>query len=67
MLNQLTPLKMSRPKSKIKKEFLQINKDLSSLESNLRMEELFLTTISKKNLLSTWSSDLEVASDVFAL
>jgi hypothetical protein len=51
MLSQLTPLKTSRPKSKTKKEFHQISKDLSSLESNLKMEEPFLTTTSKKNPL----------------
>merc|ERR1712217_453152 len=59
MLNQLTLLRTSRPRSKTKKVSHQISKDLSSLESNSRMEELFLTTTSKRNLLSTWSSDLE--------
>merc|ERR1712187_880057 len=54
MLSQLTPLRTSRPRSKTKKVFLQISKDLSSLESNSRMEELFQTTISKKSQLSTW-------------
>merc|ERR1712178_367825 len=54
MLSQLTPLRMSRPKSKTKKVFLQISKDLSSLESNSRTEELFLTTTSKRSPLSTW-------------
>merc|ERR1711912_39220 len=53
------PSKTSKLKSKTKKVSLQISKDLSSLESNSRMEELFLTTTSKRNLLSTWSSDLE--------
>merc|ERR1712166_1180966 len=53
-------LRTSRPRSKIRKVFLQISKDSSSLESNLRMEELSPTTTSKKNLPSTWSSDLEV-------
>ena len=52
MLSQLTPLKMSKLKSKIRKEFPQISRDLSLLESNLKMEELFLTTTFKKNLLS---------------
>merc|ERR1712227_532752 len=54
MLSQLTPLKTSRLRSKTKKVFLQISKDLSSLESNSKMEELSLTTISKRSLLSTW-------------
>merc|ERR1712153_69648 len=38
----------------------QTSKDSSSPESNLRMEELFLTTTSKRNPPFTWSSDLEV-------
>ena len=49
MLSQLIPLKMSKPRSKIKKEFHQTSRDLSSLENNLKMEELFLITISKKS------------------
>ena len=49
MLSQQTPLKMLKPKSKIRKEFHQISRDLSSLESNLRTEELFLTIIFKKS------------------
>jgi hypothetical protein len=49
MLSQLIPLKMSKPKFKIRKEFHQTSRDLSSLESNLKMEELFLITISKKS------------------
>merc|ERR1712070_1061820 len=60
MLSQLTLLKTSRPRSKTRKVFLQISKDSSSLESNLRMEELSLTTTFKRNLPFTWSSDLEV-------
>ena len=32
----------------------QISKDLSSLESNLRTEEPYLTTTFKRNQLSTW-------------
>ena len=59
MLSQQTPLKMSRLKSKIKKESHQISKDSFSLESNLKMEELFQTTTFKKSQLSTWFSDLE--------
>merc|ERR1711998_407508 len=49
----------SRLRSKTRKVFLQISKDLSSLESNLRMEELSLTTTSKRSPPFTWSSDLE--------
>merc|ERR1712010_410572 len=59
MLSQLTPLRTSRPRSKTRKVFLQISKDLSSLESNLRMEEPFQTTTSKRSLPSISSSDLE--------
>merc|ERR1712139_235314 len=60
MLSQLTPSRTSRPRSKTKKVSLQISKDLSSLESNLRMVELFQTTTSKRSPPFTWSSDLEV-------
>merc|ERR1712071_543169 len=60
MLSQQTPSRTSRPRSKTKKVSLQINKDSSSLESNLRMEEPSPTTTSKKSLPSIWSSDLEV-------
>merc|ERR1711865_1362772 len=60
MSSQQTPSRTSRLRSKIRKVSLQISKDLSSLESNLKMEELFPITTSKKNLPSIWSSDLEV-------
>merc|ERR1712167_90853 len=60
MLSQLTPSKTSRLRSKTRKVSHQTSKDLSSLESNLRMAELSLTTTSKKSPPSTWSSDLEV-------
>merc|ERR1711988_228935 len=59
MLSQLILSRTSRLRSKTKKVFLQISKDLSSLESNSRMEEPSLTTTSKKSQPSTWSSDLE--------
>jgi len=59
-LSHQTPLRMSRPRSKIRKESLPINKDSSSLENNLKTEELFPTTTSRKNQPSTWSSDSEV-------
>merc|ERR1711998_229425 len=60
MLSQLTLLRTSRLRSKTRKVSLQISKDLSSLESNLKMVELFPTTTSKRSPLFTWSSDLEV-------
>merc|ERR1712021_89381 len=60
MSSQQILLRTSRPRSKTRKVFLQISKDLSSLESNLRMAEPSPTTTFKKNLPSTWSSDLEV-------
>merc|ERR1712151_1303783 len=59
MLSQPIPSKTSRPRSKTRKVFHQISKDLSSLVSNSRMEELFPTTTSRRNQLSTWSLDLE--------
>merc|ERR1711988_136636 len=58
--SQLTPSKTLRLRSKTRKVSLQISKDLSSLESNSRMEELFLTTTSKRSPLSISSSDSEV-------
>merc|ERR1711988_1115876 len=67
MSSQLTPLRTSRPRSKTRKVFLQISKDLSSLESNLRMAELFLTTTSKRSPHSIWSSDSEVDSEMATL
>merc|ERR1712224_502772 len=60
MSNQQTPLKTSRPRSKTRKVSHQTSKDSSSLESNLRMAEPFLTTTSKRNQPFTWSSVLEV-------
>merc|ERR1712166_1424095 len=60
MLSQQTPSRTSRPRSKTKKVSHQINKDSSSLESNLRMEEPFPITTSKRNLPSISSSVLEV-------
>merc|ERR1711988_728338 len=59
MSSQQTPLRTSKPRSKIKKVFHQISKDSSSLVSNLRMEELFLTTTSKRSPLSISFSDSE--------
>merc|ERR550537_538555 len=51
---------MSKPKSKTKKESLQINKDSSLPVNNLKTEELSLITTFKKNPLFTLSLDLEV-------
>merc|ERR1712010_128055 len=51
MSSQQIPLKTSRPRSRTKKVFPQISKDSSSPESNLKMEELFLTTTSKRSPL----------------
>jgi hypothetical protein len=47
-------LTTSRPRSRTKKESHPINKDLSSLESNLRTEEAYLTTTSRRSQPSTW-------------
>merc|ERR1711998_816666 len=57
MLSQLTPSRTSRLRSKTRKVSLQISKDLSSLESNSRMEEPSQTTTSKRSPLSISSSD----------
>merc|ERR1711907_487072 len=51
MSNQPTLLRTPRLRSKTRKVFHQISKDSFSLESNLRMEEPFLTTTSKRNQL----------------
>merc|ERR1712176_1394912 len=59
MLSQQTQLRMLRPRSKIRKVSHQISKDLSSLVSNSRPEELSPITTSKKSQLSTWSLDSE--------
>merc|ERR1712159_646656 len=63
MSSQLTPSRTSRPRSKTRRVSHQTSRDLSSLESNSRMAELFLTTTSKRSLLSTWSSDSEVETE----
>merc|ERR1711935_541800 len=60
MSSQQTQLRTSKQRSKIRKEFPQISKDSSSPESNLKMEELSLTTTSKKNQPFILSSDSEV-------
>jgi hypothetical protein len=53
--NHQTPSKTSRPRSKIKKVSHPINKDLSSLENNLKTEEPYPTTTFKRNQPFTWS------------
>merc|ERR1711907_624089 len=63
MSSQLTLSRTSRPRSRTRKESHQISKDSSSLVSNLRMAELFLTTTSKRSLPFTWSSDSEVDNE----
>merc|ERR1712156_446732 len=45
-----TPLRTSRLRSRTRRESHQTNRDSSSLESSLRMEELFLTTTSRRSL-----------------
>merc|ERR1712027_106415 len=60
MSSQATPLRTSRLRSRTRKEFHPISRDSSSLESNLRMEELSPTTTSRRNLPSISSSDSEV-------
>merc|ERR1711988_268457 len=63
MSSQPTLLRTSRPRSKIRKVFLQISKDLSSLVSNSRTAEPFPTTTSKRSLPSTWCLDSEVETE----
>merc|ERR1712159_930837 len=66
MSSQLIPLRTSRPRSKIRKVSHQTSKDSSSLESNLRTEEPFPTTTSRRNPPFTWSSDLEVDNELIS-
>merc|ERR1712070_1014213 len=58
-LSRLTPLRLSRPRSRIRKEFPQNSRDLSSPVSSSKTAEPSRTTTSRRNLPSTWSSDLE--------
>merc|ERR1711953_875359 len=55
-----TPLRMSRPKFKIRRESHQISNVRSSPENNLRMAELFRITTSKRNQPFTWCLDFVV-------
>merc|ERR1712187_858835 len=59
MLSQQIPLRTSRPRSKTRKVSHPISKDLSSPESNLRMEEPSPITTSRRSPLSISSSDSE--------
>merc|ERR1712110_313369 len=59
MSSQLIQLRMLRPRSKIRKVSHQTSKDLSSLVSNWKTAEPFLTTTSKRSPLSTWCLDSE--------
>merc|ERR1711953_823487 len=63
MSSQQTPLRTSKPRSKTRKVSHQISKDLSSPVSNLRMEEPFLTTTSRRSQPPTWFSDSEVETE----
>merc|ERR1712007_177730 len=47
-LSHLTPLRMSRPRSRTRREFPQTSRGRSLLASSLRMEELSLTTTSRR-------------------
>merc|ERR1711971_404940 len=58
--SHLTPSRTSRLRSKIRKVFHPISKDLSSPVSSSRMEEPFPTTTSRRNQLSISSLDSEV-------
>jgi hypothetical protein len=53
MLKPKTQLKISKQKFKIKKEFAVKSKIYFSLENNLKMEELYLTIIFRKNQFFT--------------
>merc|ERR1711915_738220 len=60
-LNPLTPLRMSKPRSKTRKEFLQISRGRSLPASSWKMEGPSLTTTSRRSPLSILCSDLGVA------
>merc|ERR1712151_105515 len=65
-LSLATPLRMSKPKFKIRKESHLISNVSFSPESNSKMAEHFLTTTFKKNLHSILSSDFVAAVLVLA-
>merc|ERR1712038_641536 len=54
MSSLLIPSTTSRPRSRIRRVFLQINSVLSLQESNWKMDVPFQTTTSRRNLLFTW-------------
>merc|ERR1711976_809400 len=59
-----TPLRTSRPRSRTRRESHLTNRDSSSLESSSRIEELFLTTTSRRSPLSISFLDSEEDSEV---
>merc|ERR1712037_700812 len=59
-LSHLTPLRMLRQRSRIRKVSHPISRDSSSLESSSRTEELFQITTSRRNLPSISYSDFVV-------
>merc|ERR1712088_1137248 len=58
-LSPAIPLRMSRLRSRTRRESPQTSSVLSSLASSWRKAELFPTTTSRKSPLSIWSSDSE--------
>merc|ERR1712166_562750 len=64
MSSQQILSRTSKPRFKIRKESHQISKDSFSLENNLKTEELFQTTTSKKNLLFILSLDSEEETEI---
>merc|ERR1740115_709530 len=58
-LSRPIPSRLSRPRFRIRKEFPQISKDSSSLESSSRMAVPSRTTTSRRSPLSISSSDSE--------
>ena len=63
-LNPVTPLTMWRPKSRIKRLFLQTSRGWFSLASNLKMATLWATTTYKKSQLFIWCCVWEVDSNI---
>jgi len=59
-LSQMTRSKMSRRRSRTKREFLQSNSDWSLLANNWKMAELWATTTSKRSPPYIWCCDYAV-------
>merc|ERR1712127_217089 len=57
--SQPTRSRMSKPKFRIRRASHQISRDSSSLVNNLRTEEPFPTTTSRRSRPSIWFSDSE--------